>query len=161
MIWILQLLSYYSLQSLLFIPKNAMGVCVAVYFCTSWVCVGGHMGVSRALKDSTALCYRRGEGGQRVNGRFCPAAPSVSETESAVLFRLPLFCFCFFVHHTRLSSLPLSFFLSHLCLHVGCGKSMLVDVWFRTGNQVVFLFFFAYRHWFILFFWRWRTKEAE
>lgn len=24
--------------------------------------------------------------------------------------------------------------------HVGCGKSMLVDVWFRTGNQVVFCF---------------------
>lgn len=73
--------------------------------CMQWVCVWlcifthhgfllvGHMGVSRALKDSTALCYRRGEGGQRVNGRFCTAAPSVSETESAVLFRLPMF-FC-------------------------------------------------------------------
>lgn len=95
MIWNLQLFSLFSSVSSVHSKDegrvHAMGVCVAVYFYTSWVCVGGHMGVSRALKDSTALCYRRGEGGQRVNGRFCPAAPSVSETESAVLFRLPLF----------------------------------------------------------------------
>lgn len=92
------------------------------------------MAVSWALKDSTALRFRGGEGGQRVNSRFCPAATSVSQTESAVLFRLPPFFF-FMLHHTRLSSLPFSLSLSlpltpvlAIMNHVGCGRFMLVDV---------------------------------
>ncbi len=90
-------------------------VCVTVCFCTSYVCDGGHVAVSWALKDSTALHFRGGEGCQRVNSRFCPAATSVSQTESAVLFRLPPFSFNDSSHSFVLTSL-LSLFPSHLCL---------------------------------------------
>ncbi len=115
----LQLMSH---ESLLFITKmrgrvQVMGLCVfvTVCFCTSYVCDGGHVAVSWALKDSTALHFRGGEGGQRVNSRFCPAATSVSQTESAVLFRLPPFSFNDSSHSFVLTSL-LSLFPSHLCL---------------------------------------------
>ncbi len=90
-------------------------VCVCHCFCTSYVCDGGHVAVSWALKDSTALHFRGWEGGQRVNSRFCPAATSVSQTESAVLFRLPPFSFNDSSHSFVLTSL-LSLFPSQLCL---------------------------------------------
>lgn len=93
--------------------------------------------------DSTALRFRGGEVGQRVNSRFCPAATSVSQTESAILFRLPLFFFFFFSPITLICP-SLSFSLpSQTCTCsrncVGCGKCMLVLVSFKAFSHVGFI----------------------
>lgn len=111
-----------------------MGLCVyqCMFLHIMGVCDGGHMAVSWALKDSTALRFRGGEGGQRVNSRFCPAATSVSQTESAVLFRLPPFSYAP-SHLFVLTSLPFYLFLPltpvlAIMNHVGSGRFMLVDV---------------------------------